>query len=62
MINWIGFERTVLEVLSWHLPAGSEENYKKTAVRIASAPVGIQTEHRSNASLALKRRDMHPSP
>ena len=29
MINWIRIGRNLLEVLTWHLPRTTEENYEK---------------------------------
>jgi hypothetical protein len=40
----------LIEVLSWHLPGGTDENHRKS-VMIADAPPEIQTKYFLNASL-----------
>jgi hypothetical protein len=49
-----GDDRDLIEVLSRHLPGGTEENYE-TSVRIASVPAEIRTEHIPNTSLERYR-------
>jgi hypothetical protein len=53
---WIGRDlegscHIQIEVLSLHLPGGTEENHKKTSVRKAGAPAKIWTEHLLHTSL-----------
>jgi hypothetical protein len=47
----MGMNRVLIDVISLHLPGGTEENYKNSSVRTASVPAEVLTEHLTNTNL-----------